>query len=92
MVSRNFGTGSKVILQTLHKKDSFTFANFLHNYNFKPAKAFLCSSDLSSLFTNVSVDETIEIFASALYRGYLDCLPFPEETFRELMLIATRRV
>ena len=30
--------------------------------------------------------------ADALYRGHLDCPPFPEDTFRELMLIATRGV
>ena len=39
------------------------------------------------------MDETIiEICADALHRGHLDCQPFPEDTFRELMLIATRRV
>ena len=38
------------------------------------------------------MDETIEICADALYRGNLDCPPFPEDTFRELMLIATRGV
>ena len=36
------------------------------------------------------LDETIGICADALYRGHLDCLPFPEKTFKELMLIATR--
>ena len=49
-------------------------------------------SDISSLFTNVPLDETIEICADALYRGHLDCPLFPEDTFRELMLIATRGV
>ena len=73
-------------------KDSFTFANFIQNYNLEPAKAFLCSLDISSLFTNVPLDETIEICADALYRGHLDCPPIPEDTFRELMLIATRGV
>ena len=42
--------------------------------------------------TNFPLDETIEICANALYRGHLDCPPFPEDTFRELMLIATRGV
>ena len=48
--------------------------------------------DISSLFTNVPLDETIEICANALYRGHFDCPPFPEDTFRELKLIATRGV
>ena len=34
----------------------------------------------------------LEICADALYRGHLDCPPFPEDTFRELMLIATQGV
>ena len=34
----------------------------------------------------------LEICADALYRGHLDCPPFPEDTFRELMLIAKRGV
>ena len=38
------------------------------------------------------MDETIEICADALYRGHLDCQPFPEDTFREMMLIATSEV
>ena len=58
----------------------------------RPAKTFLCSFDMSSLFTNVPLDETIEICADALYQGHLGCPPFPEDTFRELMLIATRGV
>ena len=48
-------------------KDSFTFANFIQNCNLEPAKTFLCSFDISSLFTNVPLDETIEICADALY-------------------------
>ena len=55
-------------------------------------KTFMCSFDISSLFTNVPLDETIGICADALYRGGLDCPPLPENTFRELMLIATRGV
>ena len=47
---------------------------------------------LTSTVLNVPLDETIEICAEALYRGHLDCPPFPEDAFRELMLIATRGV
>ena len=73
-------------------EDSFTFASFIQNYNVEPAKTFLCSFDISSLFTNVPLDETIGICADAVYRGHLDCPPFPEDAFKELMLIATRGV
>ena len=64
----------------------------IQNCNLEPAKTFLCSFDISSLFINVPLNETIEICADALYRGHLDCPPIPEDTFRELMLIATRGV
>ena len=73
-------------------KVSFRFANFIQNCNLEPAKTFLCSFDISSLFTNVPLDETIEICAGTFYRGHLHCPPIPEDTFRELMLIATRGV
>ena len=73
-------------------KDSFTFANFIQNCNLEPTKAFLCPFDISSLFTNVPLDETIGICTDALYRGHLDCPPFPEDTFKELMLFVTRGV
>ena len=73
-------------------KNSFTFAKFIQNCNLVPAKTFLCSFDISSLFTNVPLDDTIEICADALYRDHLDCPPIREDTFRELMLIATRGV
>ena len=38
------------------------------------------------------LDETIGNCAGALYRGHLDHPPFAEDTFKELMLIATRGV
>ena len=40
----------------------------------------------------MKLDETIEICADALYLRHFDCPPIPEDTFRELMLIATRGV
>ena len=52
-------------------KDSFTFANFIQNYDLETAKTFLCSFDISSLFTNVPLDKTIEICTDALYRDIL---------------------
>ena len=52
-------------------KDSFTFANFIQNCNLEPANSFLCSFDISSLFTNVPLDETIEICANACIEGTL---------------------
>eukprot|EP00794_Sanderia_malayensis_P010369 gene10369-11449_t len=53
--------------------DSFTFANFIQNLELNPAKTFSCSFDVSSVFTNVPLDETIKICADSLYRGPLNC-------------------
>ncbi len=72
--------------------DSFSFANVIQNLQLDPTKSFMCSFDISSLFTNVPLDETIGICARALYRGELVSPPFPEEVFVELMESATRSV
>ena len=73
-------------------KGSFTSAGFIQNYNLEAAKICLCSFNISSLFTNVPLDETIATCADALYRARLDSPQFPEDTFKELMLIATQGV
>ena len=41
-------------------KDSFQFADFLHDHEF-PETFFMCSFDVVSLFTNVPLDFTIDI-------------------------------
>ena len=58
--------------------------------NIENETSFICSFDISSLFTNVPLSETIVI--CALYRSELNSLPFPEEVFIELMETATRSV
>ena len=70
-------------------KDPSTFADFIHNFNLESATTFLCSFDINNLFTNMPLYETIGICADVLYRGHLDCTPFPEDTFREMILITT---
>ena len=72
--------------------DSFTFAKFIQNLELNPTKTFMCSFDVSSLFTNVPLDETIKICADALYRSELERPSFPEEVFIELMKSATSSV
>ena len=46
--------------------DSFTFAKTMQNIDIDP-NVFMCSFDVSSLFTNVPLDETIKICSEALY-------------------------
>ena len=69
--------------------DSFTFVESLRTSGLKSSSTFLCSFDVSSLFTNVPLVETINICADALYNGLLTPPSFPREVFVELMKTAT---
>ena len=71
--------------------DSFTFAKTMQNLDIDP-NAFMCSFDLSSLFTNVPLDEPIKICSNALYDDS-DLQPvIPKDAFVELMKSATSSV
>ena len=69
--------------------DSFIFAETLKNFQFPTSSSFLCSFDISSLFTNVPLQETIEICAVVLYGDNLAPTPFSRKFFIELMQTAT---
>ena len=71
--------------------DSFTFAKTMQNLDIDP-NVFMCSFDMSSLFTNVPLDETIKICLEALY-DQSDFQPLiPKDVFVELMESATSSV
>ena len=64
--------------------DSFAFAKTMQNLYIDP-NISMCSFDVSSLFTNVSPDETIKICSDALYDDS-DLQPvIPKDVFVELM-------
>ena len=46
-------------------RNSFTFAKTMQNLDIDP-NVFMCSFDVTSLFTNVPLDETIKICSEAL--------------------------
>ena len=52
----------------------------------------MCSFDICSLFTCVSILETVDICADMLYWSYLTPPDIPEEVFVELMKFATTSV
>ena len=63
----------------------------MQNLDIDP-NVFMCSFDVSSLFTNVSLDETINICLEALYDNS-DLQPLiPKDVFVELMKSATPSV
>ena len=61
----------------------------MQQLTFDSDDCFLCSFDISSLFTNVPLPETIQIYADILYDGDLSPPQFSKEIFIELMNIAT---
>ena len=69
--------------------DSFTFAKKFRKFAFSPSSVFLCSFDISSLFTNVPLAETIEICADTLYNDESMVPSFPRNIFVELIQLAT---
>ena len=83
------------VLQNLSSNcvsDSFTFVKEVRKFTFSPSSVFLCSFDISSLFTNVPLVETIEICSDALYNDDSMAPSFPHNIFVELMQLATSSV
>ena len=73
-------------------KDSFRFVETLKEQPI-PEHAHMCSFDVVSLFTNVPLDETVDICADALYRNEdIEPPPLTEKSFRELLLNLTSGV
>ena len=73
-------------------RDSFTFADAIHNLKHSN-NLFMCSFDISSLFTKFPLEEIINICADALYCDDSDAQPFISKAiFIELMKSATSRV
>ena len=68
---------------------SFSFVDAIRSSNLQPASTFMCSFDISSLFTNVPLAETIQICADSLYNFFPTPPTFPRNVFVELMELAT---
>ena len=73
-------------------KDSFTFAKTIQDLTTDSDQTFLCSFDISSLFTNIPLEETIQICADSLYESNLTPPIMDKDVFIELMNIATTSV
>ena len=52
----------------------------------------MCSFDVCSLYTNVPLEETIEICCDVLFRSSLPKPTFPESVFKHLINFATSSV
>ena len=64
-------------------KDSFIFAQTIRDFNLE--STIICSFDISSLFTDVALNETINICAKLLYNSNLTPPSFSKDTLCQLM-------
>ena len=71
-------------------KDTFSFAKIIRN--FIPTDMFMCSFEVCSLYTNVPLEETIEICCDVLFRSSLPKPTFPESVFKHLINFATSSI
>ena len=69
--------------------DSFTYVDTLRNSGLSPPSVFFCFFEVTSLFTNIPLADTIKICADALYNSDLSPHTFPRYIFVELMETAT---
>ena len=70
---------------------SFTFAKTMQNLDLDP-NVFMCSFDMSSLFTNVPLDKTTKICSNALYDDSNLQPLIPKDVSVKLMKSATSSV
>ncbi|CAH8477181.1 unnamed protein product [Schistosoma mattheei] len=66
-------------------KDSFEFVQKLDNLNV--SDKFMVSFDVSSLFTNIPLEETVEIICE-----YPELLPLPPQEFKQLLFLCTKNI
>ena len=71
-------------------KDSFNFVDNLRNNSCLSDQ--MCSFDIKSLFTNVPLDETINICVNELYNSNLNPPMFPKEICQSLLYMAAKNV
>ena len=67
-------------------KDSFSFVKEIQQLNYE--QYFLCSYDVVSLFTNIPLEETIDLAVNLIFESN-NKLRIEKEELRELFLIAT---
>ena len=74
-------------------KDSFSFLNELRELKFgNYSDLTMCSFDIASLFTNVSLEETIQTCIDTLYHSDQSAPQISADKFRDLILSATNGV
>ena len=73
-------------------KDSFSFTKALKNLNLNTGNLIMCSFDIVNLFTNIPLDETIQICIDTLYHSHMKPPPLSKDAFYKLVIVATKAV
>ena len=63
---------------------------FIDALNVNSPKGIMASLDVESLFTNVPVDETIQMILNEVYRSEKKALDIPEEMLKKLLICCTK--
>ena len=66
-------------------KDSFSFGADLQEFGHISDNVFMCSFNVVSLFTNVPMDEAIQICLDTLYRSDIKQPTINEEFLKKLL-------
>ena len=70
--------------------DTFSFVEELRNLDLDTNKVFMASFDISSLFTNIPIDETIDIIINRLFSSSTQFSGFSHAQFRKLLYFAVK--
>ena len=73
-------------------KDSFEFSNKMRDLTLNGEECHMCSFDIKSLFTNVPIEETIDICTQQLYHSDIERPSLSEKSFQKLLRMVTTGV
>ena len=82
-----FCSSAQTISNNYTVKDSFDFAK---NTTHQSSKLFMASLDVDSLFTNVPLDETIEICFNELFKSSQTVSGLNKQQVLEKLLLTTK--
>ena len=71
-------------------KDSFSFVQELLNNDINTDNVFMASFDIASLFTNIPVDETIQIISNHLFANCMYFGGFDRSQFTKLLSLSVK--
>jgi hypothetical protein len=71
-------------------RDSFSFVQELLSLDFNSDNLAMASFDVTSLFTNIPLDETIEIIADRLFSNAIRFHDLTRSEFKQLLIVLSK--